>query len=64
MEFALQMYVIGYLKAEFTTVILVASESWDDCDFDDLDLTPVYERIVELIQNRGEDIQDAVAQDY
>jgi len=61
MEFALQMYVIGYLKGELTTAILIKSQRWDDIDYDDLDLTKVYNRIREHVQTRDDVFREVIA---
>ncbi|MFP9061737.1 hypothetical protein ACLI4R_14555 [Natrialbaceae archaeon A-chndr2] len=43
-----------------TTLILLAADDWEDTDPDDLDLSPVYERVIDRVDEREDDIKAAV----
>ncbi|MFC7213041.1 zinc-ribbon domain-containing protein [Saliphagus sp. GCM10025334] len=56
----LRMYVMGNAKGTIRTLILLAADDWDDVDPDDLDLSFVYDRIIQRIDERETDIKAAV----
>lgn len=61
--FALKVYVIGFVKGLMYVVVLNAAREWEDQDFEDLDLSPIYERIVERVDEQEAEIEAALQPD-
>ncbi|QCC51406.1 zinc ribbon domain-containing protein [Halapricum salinum] len=58
--FAMQMYVIGLLKGQIGTLILLSADDWDDTDRENIDLDPIYSYLVDTVQEREGNIREAL----
>lgn len=58
--FAMQMYVIGLLKGQVGTLLLLSADDWDGTDRENIDLDPIYSYIVDKVKEREDSIRDAL----
>jgi hypothetical protein len=58
--FSYQMYVIGLMKGRIGALLLTSGDESEGFDVQDADYSPVYEGIVDAVQEREEDIREAL----
>jgi len=60
--FSYKMYVIGLMKGRIGTLLLTSGDKSEGFDVQDADYSPVYEGIVDAVQEREGDIRDALTE--
>lgn len=58
--FANEMYIIGLIRGRIGALLLTTVIESDELEVENYDLSPVYERIVESVQDREDQIREAM----
>lgn len=58
--FAVRMYIIGNMKGTVSTLLIGAADDADDVNPVEIDLSPVYEWIVNTVEDREDEIRDGL----
>jgi hypothetical protein len=59
-SFACRMYIIGLMKGRIGTILIEIADNAKDTEPTEVDFSPIYERIIDAVEAREDEIRDGL----
>ena len=59
-SFACRMYIIGLMKGRIGAILIEIADNAKDTEPTEVNFSPVYERIIDIVEDRKDDIRDGL----